>query len=145
MSKRLLTVLSICFVVAAGIALYVWASGCCDDDACANGNMCHGGATQLNACNWQFHVDYVYDEYSGQAVYFYIRTDGGSWAYFQMSPNELVHPPCKRFHYNKALTANTDYEYYFSSNGVNYPAGTEDCPFFRLCVGDGCNQEPCSP
>jgi hypothetical protein len=76
-------------------------------------------------------------------VWFHIKSAGGGWDAYQMDPVPVVYPPCKWFYYNYTLTANTDYEYYFSSGGSNYPAGNEDCPYFTLCVDDGCDQEPC--
>ena len=111
MSKRLLTVLSICFVAAAGIALYVWASGCCSGDA-----LCNGGALGTVGCTYQFTVDHDRDSGGGtHEVYVWIRpSDDPAFTSHLMAVGSLPpYPVCVEYVNNLSLNADTTYYYYF--------------------------------
>ena len=75
MSKKSLIVLSICLVMAAGIAVYVWANGCCEDpyDLC-NPSVEKDGQTE---CDYEFNVDLEKDCVTGSTVKVHYKKTGG--------------------------------------------------------------------
>jgi len=114
MSKRLLTVLSICFVVAAGIALYVWASGCCSGDP-----LCNGSATKVvgEGCYYDFEVYLDRDCVDTTTVRLKIREHGtGNFsAYMCLIMEEPPYNQCVRYGVRLQLDPDKEYDYYFET------------------------------
>ena len=116
MSKRLLTVLSICFVVAAGIALYVWADCCTGVPV-----LCDPLASKVGEsdCDYQFdvHLDSQCVTTATVKLYYH-ETPGGGWNWHMMTTVEgPPYPDCVTKRVTLTLDDTKTYGYYFVSTG----------------------------
>jgi len=135
MTKKCLIVLSVCLVIGAGFAAYVWATGCCPGD-----NLCNGGVTRVLGQSCRYHFQVYHDRDTGggtHQVYLYIL--GGDWEDFTSFLTVVTglppYPVCVPYYCDLTLEANTSYQYYFSCNGCvstdpdtnTYSVNTGDC------------------
>lgn len=137
MTKKSLIVLSVCLAIGAGIAVYVWASGCCPDDD----NLCHGGVISVGDCEFLFTVDHDRDGGGGShEVHLFLKKTGGlSFDSFLLTvQSPWPFPVCVEYGRLLELEPNTTYYYYFVCNdcsppsfdpgiGSNYTLNTGDC------------------
>ena len=114
MSKKSLILLSICLVMAAGIAVYVLADGCCPTDP-----LCHGCAAKLpGGCDYAFTVQLDVDCVESASVALHLEKNSLGYLYF---PLQLLEDPadmCADYYvpvYD--LDPEASYSYYFNSNG----------------------------
>ena len=124
MTRKSLIVLSLCLLLGAGIAVYVWASGCCPDD-----NLCNGTVTGLGECEFLFNVDHDRDNGGGShEVHLKIKKSGDeTYDAFMMEVQSVwPYPVCVTFGKSLDLEATTAYLYYFE------------------CATEGCGRDPSS-
>ena len=110
MSKKLLTVLSICLVIGLGVALYVWADSCCSPDALCNGSV----TAMVDTCRFRFSVyhDLVDPDHT---VYLWIKSSPEEeYTGFMLSVHEYPTPLCTLYVTTLELDPNTTYYYYFA-------------------------------
>ena len=113
MTNRLLTVLSICFVIGLGVALYVWADSCCSGDALCNGSCGKIGGTE---CDYEFEVDLNAECLETTTVRLVLTVVGGETHYYMCQIWE--DPPydmCVPFGAEVTLDGSEDYTYYFET------------------------------
>ena len=118
MNKTLLTVLSICFVVAAGIALYVWADCCTGPDVLCDKEVTKVGESD---CDYQFDVHLDSTCATTATVKLYIHeTPGGGWNWYMMTTvDDPPYPDCVTKRKTLTLDGTKTYGYYFESEGPN--------------------------
>ena len=111
MSKKLLIVLSICFVIGLGIALYVSADTCCSGDALCNGGVVAG----VNSCEFYFTVDHDRVEGDQHSVRLWIQKEGdpSEIPYMMQIVGPPPYPICVTYDRALTLDANSTYYYYF--------------------------------
>ena len=133
MNKRLLTVLSICLVIGAGIALYVWASGCCP-----TGPLCNGGAAKLpSGCDYAFTVQLDVDCVESASVVLHLRKNSQDYDYFPMQLVEDPQDMCADYYvvvYD--LDPEASYSYYFDSRGGEFCSDREPDVGAKLLMPD---------
>ncbi|MBN1593681.1 MAG: hypothetical protein JW941_10610 [Candidatus Coatesbacteria bacterium] len=133
MSKKSLIVLSASLLIVAGIAVYVFANGCCGEGEDA---LCSGSVSSLGDCNFYFSVYHDRDSGGGtHTVDLLIKKDGDLdfATYMMTSPENPPLPVCVL--YQKALTlqANSTYYYHFECrdcSGRDPDAGSGDHTLF---------------
>jgi len=135
MNKRSLIVLSLCLVIGAGFAVYVWASGCCGGEP-GPPCVCNGECFQVvDTCLFDFDVDHSRDCGIGHDVYLYIKAQGGEEYTAFLMTLQTPGPPfplCMQYGVELELEPNTVYYYYF---------GCADCE--EECCDDHFNTEDC--
>ena len=110
MTRKSLIALSICLVMAAGIAATVWAFSCCD-----NRCLCNGGKVRVpDSCMFVFFVDHDKDCGTGHDVFLYLKEWGDpGYTSFMMGASGPPWPACIPYSKLMTLNANTTYHYYF--------------------------------
>jgi len=116
MSKKSLIVLSICLVMAAGIAVFVWANGCCDGDA-----LCHGDDVHRGDCNFYFTVDHDRQEGDQHEVRIVIQKQGDPTPilYLMDIKSGWPYPVCVTYDRLLNLDPNSTYYYVFVCDDCN--------------------------
>ncbi|HUT02751.1 MAG TPA: hypothetical protein VM163_02535 [bacterium] len=131
MSKRSLIVLSICLVVGAGIALYVWADNCCSGDALCNGGVVAG----VNSCVFTFSVYHNLVD-PPHDVYLYIKKDGDpAFVPHLTEIGESPQPLCVLHVVALELDENSTYYYYFQCEDCDSRDPDGSLPY-SLMTGD---------
>ncbi len=118
MSKKVLILLSICLVAVVGIALYVWADGCCSGDA----KLCNGwdvkdGETE---CDYEFNVQLDRDCVTGSTVRVYYEKAGGGPTYNRML-TMISLPPldwCVDYRVGGITLDSDNWDYWFTVEGT---------------------------
>ena len=130
MSKKSLIALSICLVMAAGIALYVWADTCCSGDA-----LCDGQRTgEIDTCN--FHFSVYHDKVDpDHVVYLWIKSSlEDEYTAFMLSIHSDPTPICTRYVTTLELDPRTRYYYYFAC--ANCPSSDPDEGYYDFNTGN---------
>ena len=114
MTKKSLIVLSLCLLLGAGFAVYVWANGCCSDES----TLCDGGAVRVpeTDCDWAFYVHHDRDSWdSGHQIYVYIQEEGEPTPirYLTNLQTPGPQPVCMLFSRVVTMSANTEYSFWF--------------------------------
>jgi len=119
MSRKHLLVLCLCLVIGAGIAVYVWATGCCPEGHV----LCDAFASKVGdtGCDYTFGVNLARDCAGSATVkLWYHETPGGSWNWAMMAIiDDWPYPPCVRMRRTLTLDGDKTYGYYFESTGTN--------------------------
>jgi len=132
MSKKSLIVLSICLVLGASIALYVWANGCCEGDP-----LCYGDVVHRGDCNFYFTVDHDREEGDQHQVRIVIQKEGDLTAvpYMMEIWSEWPYPICVTYDLLLNLDANSTYYYVFDCATEGCSGRDPDVNRYTLLTG----------
>ena len=114
MTKKSLMVLSICLVLSAGIAVYVWATGCCEGQA----KLCNGWAAKdgQTGCDYEFNVQLDRSCVTGATVKVFYQKASGGLIYNQMLANISPTPYdwCVDFRVSGVTLDSSNWVYWFT-------------------------------
>ncbi|MBN2208474.1 MAG: hypothetical protein JW759_04185 [Candidatus Coatesbacteria bacterium] len=117
MSRKSLLALCVCLMIGAGVAAYVWATGCCDGLAkLCNGSAAKEGGTE---CDYEFNVDLDRGCVTGATVRVYYQKDSGGMIYNQMLAI-FSQPPydwCVDYRVGGVTLDSDDWRFWFTVTG----------------------------
>ena len=143
MTKKSLIALSICLVLGAGIAAYVWATVCCGGE----GALCHGGTQKVpeTDCDYYFHVDHDLPSYGeGHTVWVYIKQGDLTAVRYTMNlQTPDPQPVCMLFGRAITMAASNDYTYWFVCwvGGEECDRDPEDPAVYSINLDANCDPQ----